>query len=458
MTRVRLGLVLAAVLAATSASIACDGTADPSGPLPSTPVVQPGFIAVSATDPIGYFAQLALDPRFDGAVARLVRDEVTTDAAPPSCGPGAKDARIINESTIGAPCGAAPTVACTNALACFYVKEGWNIYKGSNALSSHLFFVFGKDGVLTPVTNRADLLARLLPIDSPAKAFLLFSVETSFRTRIVAHRAAEGGGFELQVRGGGSCSGQAVFDATYRVSPDGAISELSRSTSTEPVGACAEGRRPIGLLDCPRGGLERGLADYLAEAAFLESAAVVAFEQMAHVLRVHGAPLALVRRAEAAQRDEIRHAKTMSTLARRHGLEPRAVRLDAPADVGLEALAIENAVEGCVRETYAVVRAMWQAQHAEDPEVRVALATIAREELRHAELSWDIDGWLATKLAAPARARVEDARRRAIEELRHELHAAPHPEVMAAAGMPSVEVGLRLLDELVAQTGLAAAA
>lgn len=133
--------------------------------------MQPGFTAVTATDPVGYFEQLSADPRFDGAVARLVRNQETTDAAAPTCAPGTTVGWIMRESTIGVPCGAAPTAACTSALACFYVKEGWNVYKGSNALPSHLFFVFGKDGVLTPVTNRADLLARLLPIDSPPRPF-----------------------------------------------------------------------------------------------------------------------------------------------------------------------------------------------------------------------------------------------------------------------------------------------
>lgn len=420
--------------------------------------MNPGFTALTG-DPITFFEQLGSDPRFEGGVARQVRDEgVSLDPDAAACTPGTKDTRVMREARIGAPCGTPANATCENELACFYVKTGWNPYTGTNGLPSHIFFVFGKNAALTAVTTRAELLARITPIDTGPKAGLLFSVDTSFRTRVVAYRIAVGGGIDLQVRGGGACAGEAIFDAEVHVSPEGVITEMSRVTSTEPIGGCGEGRRPIGLLECPRGGLERGVGDYLAEAAFLEAAAVVAFEQMAGTLRAFGAPARLVRAAESARCDEIRHARMMSTLARRFGTEPREVRLDEPEAITLEALAIDNAIEGCVRETYAVVRAMWQAQHAEDAHLRAAFSILAREELRHAELSWDLDRWLRAQLDAPARARVEDARRRTIEELRYELHAAPHPEVVRVAGMPDVQTGLRLLHELVARTALVEAA
>lgn len=146
----------------------------------------------------------------------------------------------------------------------------------------------------------------------------------------------------------------------------------------------------------------------------------------------------------------------MSALARSFGEEPEAVQVDGSTAASLEALAIENAVEGCVRETYAVLRAMWQAQHAGDRRIRPALAVIARDESRHAELSWDLAAWLDAKLDAPARARVETARLRALAELRRELGGEPHPEVVRLAGMPSSTSALRLLDELTDRLPLAA--
>lgn len=485
MRSVHLGFVLASVVSAAATSVACgggtstvgDGTSSgssgasgsssgSSGLSSSTSsggssgvVVTPGFTPVDSTTPGGYVMQLPNDSRYDGVVARLVSNsEETEPDSGPVCTPGTKDRRVLEEWKRGEPCGAPANATCTNELACLYEKSGWNLYNDTNGVPSHLFFVFGKAGVLTPVTTRPALLERLLPIDAPAKAFLLFAVDNSHCTRIVAYRAAPGGGFDLQVRGGGPCSGKPVFDATYHVSPEGVITETARITSTEPEGGCSEGRRPTGLVACPRGGLERSVGDYLAEAAFLESAAIVAFEQMADALRSFGAPARLVRAAESARADEIRHARTMTILAHHYGARPVDVEVaETPAHT-VESLAIENAVEGCVRETYAVVRAMWQSQNAEDGRIRSALSMIAREELRHAELSWDLDKWLMKQLDAKARTRVEDARRRAIEELRYELGAAPHPEVVRAAGMPDVHVGLRLLDELVARTSLAEAA
>jgi len=149
---------------------------------------------------------------------------------------------------------------------------------------------------------------------------------------------------------------------------------------------------------------------------------VVAFEQMATTLRAFDAPDHLVAAAEEARLDEIRHARTMVLLARDFGEKPRPVHVEDTLPATLESLALENTVEGCVRETYAVVRALWQAQHAEDPRLRAALSVIARDESRHAELSWELASWLDTQLDAPARARVEAARQNALVELRHELH------------------------------------
>ena len=50
----------------------------------------------------------------------------------------------------------------------------------------------------------------------------------------------------------------------------------------------------------------------------------------------------------------------------------------------LEAIAIENAVEGCVRESFGALLATWQAKTAGDARVRAAMKRIARDETRHA--------------------------------------------------------------------------
>src|SRR5262245_13239428 len=95
-------------------------------------------------------------------------------------------------------------------------------------------------------------------------------------------------------------------------------------------------------------------------------------------------------------------------------------------------MAIENAIEGCGRETWGAVVALWQAHRATDPEVRAAYRSIADDEARHAALGWAIDAWVRTRLDASAHARIDAAREAAVREL-FEGHDA---EALAVLGLP----------------------
>jgi hypothetical protein len=173
---------------------------------------------------------------------------------------------------------------------------------------------------------------------------------------------------------------------------------------------------------------------WLAEAAWLEGASVHAFHQLASELAVHGAPALLIRAAQTAARDEARHAIVVGALATRFGAHSPAVEVVAPTPRSLEALAIENAVEGCVRETWGAELAAWQARNAHDAEVRATFASIAPDEARHAALAWAVDRWSAARLDDAARARVADARASAASELTGTVQHAPH---LALLGLPS---------------------
>jgi hypothetical protein len=175
------------------------------------------------------------------------------------------------------------------------------------------------------------------------------------------------------------------------------------------------GRRPAGLAEAVAPDPVDGCAigRYWARMAHLEAASVPAFARLGRELVAHGAPAALRRAAERARRDEVRHARLTARLARAHGVAPPAVALAAQEPRSLEAMARENAVEGCVRETFGALVAAWQARAAADPGVRRAMAKIARDERRHAELAWAVDRWAARRLGATARRRVAAARREA---------------------------------------------
>jgi hypothetical protein len=170
--------------------------------------------------------------------------------------------------------------------------------------------------------------------------------------------------------------------------------------------------------------------------ARLEAASIAAFRHLRRELVAHRAPRRLVRAAERAARDEVRHARITGGLARRHGSEPIAPRVESVAVRSLEAVAIENAVEGCVREAFGALVASWQARAASDPVIRAAMTRIARDETRHAALAFAVDAWARARLGAEARARVEHARSTAINEV---STGAQEPPVLLRAplGLPT---------------------
>lgn len=180
----------------------------------------------------------------------------------------------------------------------------------------------------------------------------------------------------------------------------------------------------------------------LARMAFYESASVDAFAYLARELAAHGAPPSLLRGCRRARVDEVRHARMARTIAERYGgvvdvapppppsLSWRASRSGLRS---LEAIAIENAVEGCVRETFGVLVGMWQAEHAPTKQLRAFFAVLARDESRHAALAARIDAWLLSRLDREACARVELARERALASLRLSLSHDPLPGL----GLPS---------------------
>jgi hypothetical protein len=195
------------------------------------------------------------------------------------------------------------------------------------------------------------------------------------------------------------------------------------------------GRRPAGLEAAePSDGCAVG--QYFASMAHLEAASVHAFRAMARELVEHGAPERLVAAARDAARDEIRHARLTRAMARAHGGTPSPVKVTTPVKRSLEEIATENAIEGCVRETYGALLASWQARAAHDPAVREMMVAIAEDEARHADLSWALDRWALTQLSPDARRRVRDARAAAVAALGAELDAEPAAQLVEQVGLP----------------------
>jgi hypothetical protein len=181
--------------------------------------------------------------------------------------------------------------------------------------------------------------------------------------------------------------------------------------------SCGAGRRPEGLVDARVEG-------YWAGVARLEAASVVAFARMRRELRSFGAPRSLLRAASRARRDEVRHARTTRAITKRAGEASRPPVIVSASPRSLEAFATENAIEGCVRETFGAMLSAWQAENVADRSLRPELARIARDEARHAELSWKVHAYAQEKLDRSARERIATALHAAVLSLREELLGA----------------------------------
>lgn len=217
----------------------------------------------------------------------------------------------------------------------------------------------------------------------------------------------------------------------------------------EYVTCINDGRRPEGLVEAAVHDAGSELGALFAKAAWLEAASVPAFLRLADELRAHGAPEALVKAARRSAGDEVRHTRAMQALARRHGAEMPEVDLPPFEPRSLEEMLRENAVEGCVRETFGAFVAGWQGRTAKDPEVRSTLRAITRDEVRHAELAWAVDAWAQERLSTAQREHLRQARREALRQLGDEMDDHHPPEVLIhEAGLPSREQARALFQGL----------
>ncbi len=138
----------------------------------------------------------------------------------------------------------------------------------------------------------------------------------------------------------------------------------------------------------------------------------------------------------------------MSQIARLFGAEPRRPEIAAAEERTAFEIALENAVEGCVRETYGALVATHQSIHAQDPRIASAMREVADDEIRHAELSWALAAWLEPRLSDAERAEIDAAKRAAVDELMATSNAPVHPSLVAHAGMPDPATNARLVAQL----------
>jgi hypothetical protein len=179
------------------------------------------------------------------------------------------------------------------------------------------------------------------------------------------------------------------------------------------------------------------LAKLWTESAQAEHASVPAFSRLSLALMAVGAPARLVEAAHRAALDEIEHARRAFALASCYGGAPVApgelAELHFAPDgiaAGLQELAQESLLDGCLNEGLAAAIAAEASGRAGDPAARAVLAAVACDETAHAELGWEIVAWCCMQSG------VEMHR-----ALRQALRAAPTPT-------PWWDVPAQLLPEL----------
>lgn len=337
-------------------------------------------------------------------------------------------------SAVGTLCGGAPDRdACVDAVRQLIPDPGWWDNSGGTRVAM-IWTVGGEVGI---AQDKAQVVARFGEVDAPADALVVLQ---TLNHDPVCESVMEQDDGSWQVVSQHWSEGSRTI-ALVEVTPAGDVATVEvLQSQTLPV----VGRRPAGLraADLPDGRTAR----QLAALAHLEAVAVVAFERLADALARHGAPLDLVRRARRSASDEERHAWVMGDLARSRGVDVPPVDVAPAGEPSLFDLALENAVEGCVRETFGAADALYRAQHAPSVALRELFAAIAADEADHALLAWDIAAWAHDRLDASERLALRSARDTAWDELA--AGARRSPTEMGAVGEPGRLAAVALVDTL----------
>ncbi|WP_164007956.1 ferritin-like domain-containing protein [Pyxidicoccus trucidator] len=344
--------------------------------------------------------------------------------------------------------------ACESSLSALRSSSGFR--RSCEDVCSEYYVATTRGDEVTAHSTLESLRSLLGTIDTAQEAALLafadgyrLSCEDLERGAV---RAESGGTFSVIGTTGHTCGKDTALKRfVLEVSPSGEIREVRSHILERGNPGCSIGRRPVGLRDAGPVACSDALGRHFATVAHLEAASIRAFLRLREELELHGADVALRDAALVSALEEVMHTDVSTRLARRFGGTPMRLEVDSPPPRALFDVALDNAVEGCVRETFGALVAHHQALHARDEEVRGAMVRIAEDETRHAELSWAIDGWARERLSASEREALRAAQQQAVAKLREEVAQPLDAALVTEAGMPAPEVAASLVDTLAAQ-------
>ncbi|HYO73671.1 MAG TPA: ferritin-like domain-containing protein [Archangium sp.] len=340
---------------------------------------------------------------------------------------------------------------CESALSTLSSRTGFRT--SCMDLCSAYYVATTRGDEVAALTTLEALKGFLGPIDTAQEAALLaFASNYDLACGDLAQggvRKNEKGGYNVIGTRGYACGRDtAVTQYVLEVSASGEVKEVGTHILERGDPNCSIGRRPVGLRASDGVACVDALGRHFASAAHLEAASIKAFLRLREELALHGAEASLQDAALVSALEEVLHTDVSTRLARRFGATPRRPEVAELPLRSLFEVALDNAVEGCVRETFGALVAHHQALHARDTEVREAMTRIAEDETRHAELSWAIDRWAREQLPAAERAALREAQREAVATLREEVALPLDASLVTEAGMPAPEVAASLVATL----------
>lgn len=186
---------------------------------------------------------------------------------------------------------------------------------------------------------------------------------------------------------------------------------IQLNTTVEGRPLIRDGRliRPaLAMLPFARSAEDRAVRDHYSSSAQFEMSSVWTFLRLAEELAAVGAPAALIASALDAADDEVRHAELCAAAAGGTELSPLPMSIARPrfatrSPEALAILAVEAWCEGALNEGAAAEEARLAAAETTGA-MRSMLASIARDEAGHAELSWAVLAWLFEVAPAITRA------------------------------------------------------
>ncbi|MGB1257168.1 MAG: ferritin-like domain-containing protein, partial [Thiolinea sp.] len=190
------------------------------------------------------------------------------------------------------------------------------------------------------------------------------------------------------------------------------------------------------------------IGEYLADMAAMETAAITAFDYLSRELEAYAAPVELIARARQAVAEETRHAEMAGLLSAAYDTTVPEVSVDEFSLRSLYEIALENAVEGCVNETFAAACGLWQSEHAALDVFRQVISHITDEEMGHAALSWDIHAWIMPQLTVAEQAQIRTAQAEAVEKLMIDFKQEGNPVLQQTFGLPTRAEAARLFVQL----------